>query len=224
MTKLVFITGPSCAGKSTRFSHLWDSLSEIHEYEDVYRDIDRTHPRKELKPVNRQLIRKFKDINIALMGQKSKTGWVSIDQFKNYKYSAKPSFQIAIDLVKEFDDYTVIADGVAHFYGELALPNNIHESGIDNIDWIMILHSDFEEAVDRSFERLARSGKKRSSKKETTREEKMKTLIGGNNSAKRLLEKFKDQKLDSDNLIILDASSPKNSITKLIGEKYGVKL
>ena len=81
--KLVFITGPSCAGKSTRFSHLWDSLSIDNIYEDIEMDyFDPKHERNK----HFQIARTFKDLNITLIGRptRKKDGWVSIDQMKNY--------------------------------------------------------------------------------------------------------------------------------------------
>ena len=113
-----------------------------------------------------------------------------------------------------------IADGVAQFYGKHALPESTRKLGIDIIEWIMIHHEDLEEAVDRSIKRLARSGKSRSSKKETTREGKMKTLEGANKAALRLADKFNEQKSGLDRITMLSASSPVDSITKLIGETH----
>ena len=67
MSKLIFITGPSCAGKSTRFSHLWDTLSATYNYEDKFEDVYRV---KADRTTNEHVARVFPELGITLHWQK----------------------------------------------------------------------------------------------------------------------------------------------------------
>ena len=219
MSKLIFITGPSCAGKSTRFSDLWDTLSRDFEYEDVFREVRCDKPRTKKPSV--QIARRFKEVNITLIGMqnRAKTGWVSVDQFKNYTKAMDDQMDLLFGLVKEFERDTVIADGVIR-YGKRVLPEAVKEAGISSVDWILILHDDIQEAVRRSFERLKRSGKKSTGgKTRATVESKTKSMDSDNRSAERLGNTFKEQMEGDDKLVEIDANSPIDSITKIIMEK-----
>tara|TARA_B110000285_G_scaffold161723_1_gene180638 strand:+ start:765 stop:1397 length:633 start_codon:yes stop_codon:yes gene_type:complete len=210
MSEIHFMTGIASTGKSTRMLYVVEMLKSRYSFvelieshymskKDIYKDFS--------------VGLYFEEVNTLALGRTAKIRndndrWTSFDGLATYGLRMNEIDNI----IKQHNDKIIISEGNIDYSPNRKLPNHLHTLGFDKVFCYCLMFDEFETFFERLNERRVLSGRTPVTMEFAVNK------FNNQNSTKKFIERFDNEKLSADKVFEISASSPVDSFYNKIGK------